>query len=411
MGEEERKEAYEKAQMIFDSLQMGNDFARMAKTYSEDPSSARNGGEIPWFGTGRMIPEFEDACFALEESGDITKPFKSFYGWHIIKLIDKKGIGTYEEMKPELQEKVNRGDRVKTRNERFVARIKNEYGFSESPEALQRVFNAVDNTLLQGNWKSQELSNDPSTLMKIGKRVVTTGEFAAYVESQQSRGKARNPISYLDELYRQFTQEVVMDYEDSRLSEKYPEFRYIYEEYHDGILLFDIMDQNVWSRAISDSIGLTQFHRDHRMDYMWEERADALLVSCGKDADPKRVRRAYKKIMKGKLDEAALNRKYCVSDTLTCITLTPLLVEEGENEMVDAMNGKPGLGSMTTGEDGSVSFVILREMRPAEPKELDEARGQITSDYQNYLEEVWIRELKKKYPVEINRELLERIET
>ena len=91
MSEEQKKEAYEKTQMIYDSLQMGTDFAYMASTYSEDPSSARNGGETPWFGTGRMFPEFEDACFSIEEKGDINKPFKSMLGWHIIKLLDKKG--------------------------------------------------------------------------------------------------------------------------------------------------------------------------------------------------------------------------------------------------------------------------------------------------------------------------------
>ncbi len=408
MSEDQKKEAYAKAQMIYDSLQLGTDFAYMARTYSEDPGSARNGGEIPWFGTGRMIPEFEDACFAIGNKGEYSKPFRSSYGWHIVKLLDKKGIGTYEEMKPDLKEKADRGDRKKYRNDKYVNKLKSEYGFTEFRGALDPVYASADSTLLRGTWDGGGLEDDQTPLLKIGDRTVTAGEFVEYTVSKQARGKSRNVVSYVDQLYDEFTNDVVIGYEESKLAEKYPEFRYIYEEYHDGILLFDIMDQMVWSRAVSDTLGLTAFHESHRDDYMWRERNDAIVVTCGEGADMEGVRKAYKKILKGKLDEAALNSLYCASDTVACIALKKMVVEEGENEMVDAMHGVPGLGPVVTGKD-SDSFVILRGVIPPEPKKLKEARGQITSDYQNYLEEVWVKELRQKYPVEVDRSLLSRI--
>jgi peptidyl-prolyl cis-trans isomerase SurA len=200
-----------------------------------------------------------------------------------------------------------------------------------------------------------------------------------------------------------------MDYEESRLPYKYPEFRYIYQEYHDGILLFDIMDQKVWSKAVSDTIGLVSFHKENRNNYMWEKRAEALLITCNEGVDVSQVRKAHKKILKGKLDEADLNGIHCSNDTVPCITVTSLLVEKGENEQVDAQWDTPGLGPVTE-EEGTSSFVILKKVRGPEPKALNEARGQITSDYQNYLEKEWIEELKQSYPVEVNRNLLSRIE-
>jgi peptidyl-prolyl cis-trans isomerase SurA len=405
MGEEEKKQAYAKVQMVYDSLLMGNDFADMARKYSEDPGSARNGGEMPWFGTGRMIPEFEEASFSLENKGDISKPFKSFYGWHIVKLIDKKGIGTFEEMKPELQEKASRGERRKYQTERYINKLKAEYGFTEYPEALEAVYAAADSTLLLGNWSGADLKGDQTPLAKIGDHPITTAEFVGYIIKNQNRNKSRHIQSYLDDLYKGFSNDQVIAYEDSKLSDKYPEFRYIYQEYHDGILLFDIMDQKVWSKAVSDTLGLKAFHDSHRNDYMWQARSDAIVVTCGEGADLGGIRKAYKKILKGKLDEEDLNRAYCASDTVPCITLEKLLVEQGENELVDAMNGQPGLGPVSTSGETS-SFVILKGVRPPEPKELDEARGQITSDYQNYLEEQWIEELRQKYPVEVDRSLL-----
>jgi len=406
MGEREKEEAFEKVQVIHDSLTMGADFARMAGVHSEDPSSARNGGEMPWFGTGRMIPEFEDICFSLDNKGDISKPFKSFFGWHIVQLLDKKGIGSFEEMKPELQEKVNRGDRVQYRNEKFITGLMEEYGFTEFPGALEPLYAAADSSLMQGKWVAGSLGSDDTPLLRIGQRAVPVGEFALFIQASQSRGRARDPKAIVNNLYGQFKQDVVMEYEESRLPEKYPEFRYIYQEYHDGILLFDIMDRNVWSKAVSDSAGLAAFHQAHRNDYMWKERADALLVTCGEGCDLEGLRKASKKIMRGRLDESELNERYCTGDTVPCITLTGLLVEPGENELVDAMQHEPGIGMVTNGTEGTSSYIILRGIRPPEPKELDDARGQITSDYQNYLEQKWIGQLREKYPVEVNRNLL-----
>ena len=407
-GEEEKKEAYEKVQMVYDSLQMGADFGPLAMRYSDDRASAQSGGEIPWFGTGRMIPEFENACFAIEKKGDYSKPFKSFYGWHIVKLIDKKGIGSYEEMKPELQQKIDRSDRNTARTDNFIAKLKSEYQFSENREALQPVYQAVDSTLRMGTWKAGELRDLNTQLLKIGEREVVSGEFAAYLEEEQYHGKARDPKVWVDQLYNSFSDEIVIDYEEARLPEKYPDFKYIYEEYHDGILLFDIMDQRVWSMAITDTSGLEAFHKEHRKDYMWEERTDAFVITCSEGANVSGVRSAHKKISKGKLDQEDLNAVYCDNDTIPCITLTHLLVEKGDNEMIDARHGESGPGPVTE-NDGISTFVIVKGLRSPEAKKLDEARGQITSDYQEYLESEWLKSLKEKYPVSINRELLTQI--
>jgi peptidyl-prolyl cis-trans isomerase SurA len=406
--EEQKKQAYEKIQMVYDSLQLGADFAGLALRYSDDRTSARSGGEIPWFGTGRMIPEFEDACFGIEKVGDYTKPFKSFYGWHIVKLLDKKGIGSYEEMKPELQQNMERSDRISYRNDLFLARLKKEYQFTEYPEALVPIYNAVDSTLRLGTWKAGRLRDLDNPLMKIGNRTIPAGTFASYVEEKQYHGKATDPRVWIDQLYKSFSDETVLAYEEQSLPEKYPEFRYIYQEYHDGILLFDIMDQRVWSRAMADTAGLEAFYKAHRKSYMWDERCDAYLVTCSGSADVEGIRSLYKKIRKGKLDQEELNRNFCSRDTVPCITLEHLVVEKGENALVDRQFGVSGLGPVVE-NGGSVRFVIVKGLRPPEPKELDEARGQITSDYQEYLEARWLNSLKEKYPVTVNRDLLAEI--
>jgi peptidyl-prolyl cis-trans isomerase SurA len=409
-SEEGKREAYEKIQMVYDSLQLGADFAEMAMRYSDDRSSARSGGEIPWFGTGRMISVFEDAAFSIEKKGEYTRPFKSSYGWHIVKLVDKKEIGSYEEMKPELQQKVNRSDRNSYSTDMFVSKLKQEYDYSENLESLAPVYEAADSTLMLGTWKAGTLKNLNSQLIRIGDRVVTTGEFATYLEEKQYHGKSGDPHSWVDQLYKDFSDEAVLGYEEERLPEKYPEFRYIYEEYHDGILLFDIMDQKVWSHAIEDTTGLEAFYRSHRKDYMWKERTEAFIVQCSGGIDAEAVRGDSRRIAKGRLDQEKLNEKYCTIDTVPCITLTRYLVEKGENEMIDERHGVTGPGPVVK-DNGTSSFVIIKGVHSPEPKKLDEARGQITSDYQEYLESEWLKSLREKYPVQVNRELLNRINT
>ena len=162
--------------------------------------------------------------------------------------------------------------------------------------------------------------------------------------------------------------------------------------------------------AIADTSGLVAFHKEHKKEYMWEERTDAFIVKCAKEADVAGINSTYKKIARGKLDQEALNAKYCSNDTIPCITLTRHLVEKGENEMIDARNGVKGPGPVIENEEAS-TFVIVKGVRSPEPKKLEEARGQITSDYQEYLESEWLKSLKEKYPVTINQELLNRIKS
>jgi len=407
-SEEEKKEAYEKIHMVYDSLQFGTDFGALATRYSDDQASARSGGELPWFGTGRMVREFEDACFAIEEKGTFSKPFKTFYGWHIVKLIDKKEIGSIEQMKPEILSKIDRSDRSTVRSDVFITSLKKEYQVSENMEALLPLYEAVDSTLRLGSWEAGSLKELNTQLITIGDRKVLNGEFAVYMEQEQYRGKARDPRVWVDQLYKNFSDALVLDYEEARLSEKYPEFRYIYEEYHDGILLFDIMDQKVWSMALSDSVGLETFHKEHKKSYMWGPRTDAYIVSCGEGADISGIRSAYKKINKGKFDQDALNDRYCSNDTIPCITLSHHLVERGVNEMIDAQNGVSGPGPVIENEETS-TFVIVKGLRSPEAKKLDEARGLVSSDYQEHLEKLWLASLKEKFPVSVNQDLLKQI--
>lgn len=406
---EEAAAAKKKMMLVNDSLKNGVEFEVLAKNNSEDNYSAKFGGEIPFFGVGRMFPQFENAAFSLKNPGDISEPLQSQYGWHMIKLIEKKPIGTYEEMKSDLQSKAVRGDRGKVKSERYVNKLKHEYDFQLNESAYEYLIERMDTSVFNGNWdpyNNQARFDEALFTIKNGKS--TVGDFFKYIYNGQRK---RNPMpipNYIENRYREFVEYFLIDTEKENLPVKFPEYRYILQEYHDGILLFDLMDKKVWTQAIQDTIGLENYYAQNRDNYMWGDRVEAVIVSCDSTVDMSAVEKAAKKISKGKWDQDELNKKFCRADSIICITLKDLKIEKGVNEHVDALNQTKGIGEIYN-ENGRKQFVIVKKVLPPMHKELDETRGQVTSDYQDQLEVLWLEELRNKYEIKVNKELLSRI--
>ena len=407
-SEEQKEEARKLAMALGDSLEMGVDFGELAKRHSDDRNSGVNGGELPWRGAGQYFKAFEDEAFALEQPGDITEPFNSFYGWHIIKLLDKKAVGTFEEMKPSLEKRVGRGDRDRVKRKRYLDKLKENYEFELNEDAYRTLYEVVDSSVFKGTWKaSEKVFGAGETLFTITGRTVTLGDFARHIEQQQRKRSAMHVQYFVDMTFNKYLEDLLLSIEKENLPEKFPEYAHILQEYHDGILLFELMDQKVWTKAVEDTTGLEQFFADHRSDYMWGERTRALEIICDSTVNVSKLHRKSHKIAKGRWDTDKLNRKFC-DDTTGCIRVNELIVADGENEHVDALKGQPGTGELYE-ENGTTRFVIFMEELEPMPKRLNETRGQVTSDYQDHLEKEWIKELRQKYEINVNRELLSKI--
>lgn len=410
MSQEDQVNAREKAMAISDSLGMGYPFEGFARRYSDDRNSAVKGGELPWFGTGRMIREFEQKAFSLENPGDVTEPFKTSYGWHIIKLLDKKGIGTYEEMESTLQSKALKGDRDRVKRERYLNKLKEKYNYHLNEDVYERLYTLVDSSIYQDKWDPyRNTSEYDQDLFTITGHTVSIGRIIRHLDSIQRK---RGPIpieNYVDIVFNRFLEEYMLEIEKESLPERFPEYRYILQEYHDGILLFELMDRKVWTKAVEDSTGLAEYFEKHRDEYMWDERMQGLIVSADSSVNIDDVLKKSGRIANGRWDADKLNKKFCDNDTINCITLEEFAVEEGRNEHVDALNGNLGVGEVYK-ENGRSNFVITTDKLPPMPKELNETRGLVTSDYQDYLEKQWIRDLREKYEINVNRELLSKVD-
>lgn len=397
-------------------LLSGESFESLAMKYSEDPSTANKGGLLPWFGTGKMVEEFENAAFDLNEAGDLAGPVRTDYGFHLIKLVDKKTLPKLEESRRELSKKVRRDSRAEITKTSFVNKLKKEYGAEVSErrlEALKLAAAKVDSLFYKGHplvgVRKSELGR---TLFSVAGEPRTVEDFVTWANAGKIRDLNRPADVMVVQEVDRYLEEELLAYEDTQLEGKHNDFRLLMEEYHDGILLFELTDQKVWSRAVSDSAGLVDFHSRNREQFMWPERLDAGIHTCEDAKIAKKVRKELRKTG----DVEGLRREL-IAERPLALRNEFRKFEDGENAWADRafealrsgelVPDKNGLLILETTEGGDqVILVHVREHMQPTPKTLDECRGAAIAAYQDHLEKEWIMELKRKYPHKINREAL-----
>jgi len=388
---------------VYTKLQSGTKFDELAKTCSDDKGSATKGGVLPRRGVNRLVPEFIDAVYALNEPGDYSRPVLTSYGWHIIMLVEKKNIKTPEESKAELKQKVMKDSRGETTRQVVIARIKQENGFTENPQALADFYTVVNDSIFAAKWKKEWASTLQGTMLSIGNVRYSQQDFASWLEKTQRKRETENIHNYVDKQYRTWADDCLIKFEDNRLEDKYPDFKSLLSEYRDGILLFDLTDQKVWSKAVKDTTGLKTYYQKNKKNYMWDTRLNASIYTV---KNPGLTEKIKAMILSGSADADIL--KAMNSDSLQVVTIESGKFSRNENKIIDSIPWTPGLsGDLQI--DGATVFVYVRKKLKPETKELNEARGLITADYQNFLEKEWIASLRAKYPVVINKEVLEKI--
>jgi peptidyl-prolyl cis-trans isomerase SurA len=414
---EDSTKARKKIFEIYDSLKAGKSFSELAQRYSDDKNSAKKGGELPAFSTGRMVPEFEKAAFALANNGDYTQPVLTQYGWHIIKRVSKKDIASFDEMKQELKQKISKDSRSQKSKESMIAKIKKEYNFKDDAKAKMELNAVVDSNFFNGSWKATAASKLNKNLMTIGTKTITQSDFAKYIENHQTKRTKTDIAVVMDELYKAFVTEQCLAYEETQLARKYADYRQLMQEYRDGILLFDLTDKKVWSKAVKDTTGLRTFYDANKSKYMWDERTEATVYSCKNDSVANAVRELLnpkpaeggKKKKKEAVEPKPMNDDDILGK-LNKTTQLNLRIEnnkfsKGDNEAVDKCSKTQGL-SENMNINKQVVFVKVVNTIAPEPKSLSEAKGLVTNDYQNVLEKEWIDSLRSKYKFELKQDVL-----
>lgn len=377
---------------IYDQLSKGASWDELCKQYSEDPGSKENGGKLRPFGTGAMasVPAFESAAFALQKPGELSDPFQTQYGWHIVKLEKKLPLQSFDEMAPTLRTKVARDERVQISKQALQAKLRKDYAFVESSPMKANVFSLADSTLKQGKWKAPSFATEKETLFSLKKNVYTAKSFITYVEKNQ-HASAQAPDKLMEQLYNNYVEASIARLLEDNLIANNPEYKMLLNEYYEGILLFEIMEKEVWNKATEDSIGQRNYFEAHASTYQAKERVDATVYSSSDKDFSSSLKAALKK---GDSTQLA-----------TYLQTQKIKKESGRFEKEEkAILGKItwAKGEYAVENNGLYYLVVVNNIVPPGGKTFDEARAAVISDYQNSLEQAWVDQLKVKYPVKIN---------
>ncbi|MFO7878923.1 MAG: peptidylprolyl isomerase [Bacteroidales bacterium] len=409
-SEEQLQKAEERVAEIKEKLDAGEDFHDLAKEYSEDRRSARTGGMMPWFGVGgKMISVFEDAAYELDTVGEISDLVTTNYGYHFIKLVDKEEIGSFEEEKPKLSSRISNSARASRSKDVLVENLKKEYNAKVYQENLDALAAKVTDSIFYGTWDAEEALHMDKPVLSFAGTQKSQGDFAEFLRKFNRKSPEKNLSKFVDEKFDEFVSKAILDYEEANLENKYSRFNYLLKEYHDGILLFDVTDKMVWSKAVEDTSGLQAYYEAHKEKYMWDTRYEVKKVNLSDKKLAKEIKKMFKK--QDDLSWEEIDSLYNTDDEENVSKAYWKVYEKGSDaqitEMVKDYSKKLNKkGEVLEADDESVLYI--RKHEPS-VKELSEARGLVTADYQNQLEKDWLEALHDKYEITIHEDVLKKI--
>lgn len=393
---QEQQRAERSANEIYGRLEGGEDFISLL-AFSEDRKTKDSMGELPEFGINKMMPAFEEAAFALEAPGDYSAPVETSIGWHVIQLIEKKPLQSFDELKSELKKKVKRDTRSRVGATRFMKRLKTEYDFAIDERWLGRTMNLVDkNAFGTGTWEIPALSRDRVVATFANEKIYQSEVLEFWAKNQNQSNEAVR-VEFLRVLFNAYSNDRMIAYEDGQLELKHADFRNLVREYKEGILLFDLTQEAVWNKAAQDSAGIATHYELIKEDYRWEDRIKATYWVSTDEKLAKKIAKWTAKNKSEKVQELLENE-----DALS-VAVQNGTYEKDDNSVIEAVwQQESGVFGPVELDNGSFAVVQIDEFIPSAPKALNEIKGLVIASYQDTLEKEWVNALKSKFEVTIN---------
>jgi peptidyl-prolyl cis-trans isomerase SurA len=388
-----------KAFEIVDQLKGGRSWDELCKENSADTNTKDRGGKLPPFTLGSLpaVPEFEAMAFSLTKPGEISDPFKSNLGWHIIKLERRIGVPSFEEAEPMLKRRIGRDERLQISQGAALRRRKLKMGINDNVLLRARLESAADTSLIRGNWKLASLDDiKTQALFTVGARAVTVSDFLKYVKEQQ-RPSALPPAAYLNQLYDGFLDKQMSEEEDRELQNTNEDYRNLVREYREGIMFFSIMEKEVWNAGSADTLGQRKYYESHKDKYQAGDRVYARIYSTSDKMFLQQVK-----------EKASRGDTLSVPDLKKFKSVTSFRAfGKGENKIVDMVTWAVGLHEAEA--DGMYYLVEIERLVPPGQKTFQEARASAISDYQEEIEKKWLADLRKKHPVKMNKKAVKAV--
>ncbi len=390
---------------VYKAIKSGADFSELAKKYSDDKMTYMNGGLMPEFGVAKYDGGFEKVAFSMKEDGDVSEPFQTEFGYHILKRISLSPVPANkndEAFMYNLTQEVLNDNRIESAKEKFLKEIFSKTGYKKNNAINEAALWKITDSFTLANKKIAAGNlNDQSILLFFNNNSrVTVGDWLQYAKRAKDNTQTSNALSYTQLLKNYLAITATENYRN-RLQEFNADFKYQLKEFKEGNMLFEIMEKNVWSRASADSAGLVKYYDQHKSNYLWNVSADAVLYSCPNATTAKN---AIEQIQKGR------SWKDVMSENPTQLQADSGRYELGQIPVIDRTNFTIGLitAPVTNTGDGTTVFAQIIKLYPAsQQRNFEDARGLVINDYQTFLEQKWIEQLKRKYPVKVNEKVFQ----
>ncbi|HFS67050.1 MAG TPA: peptidylprolyl isomerase [Flavobacteriia bacterium] len=360
---------------IYNKFKQGASFEKLAKQYSDDKMSAMKGGELKRFSYGRMIPEFADIAFSLKEKGDVSKPFKTKFGWHIVKLIDRYPVKSFDELHSFITKKIEKGERSVIVGKSMANKLKKKYDVKINKKGLNSYLN-----------KPKDNSINQEILFSVKEKKYRISDLKNYLNKNRKK-------TYID-----FIDAKVLEYYKNHLAEENQEYAYTLKEYQDGLLLFDLLQKKIWTKAESDTIGLQNFYKQNQSKYKWKKRVEASIASCTQKEKCQQV----KNLLEANIPIDQIKNKVNNGATIH-VLFTSGSFEINDEKLPKNLDIKKGVSKIIHEGKDDFKVVKINKIVPESIKKLAETKGKVISDYQDFLEKEWIKELHHKYPIKLNK--------
>lgn len=399
VSEDLKNQIKTKANDIYERILKGESFEDLAKQFSDDKGSGLRGGQLPWFGSYRMVPEFIKPIYNMK-IGEVYGPVETYFGYHIIKLNERRNVASFEEMQNELNSKIMKDIRFQIAINDFAELIKKQNKFVENKNELNQIIASVDDNIYTANWKAPNNLN--STLFSINEKKINQQDFLFFIENNQFIEKDDDKSVFVRKMYDEFVKQSLLNYENDNLENKYPEFAALMKEYFNGILLFELTDQMVWSKALKDTAGLELFYNKIKNNYKYPPRIDAEFYYF---ENLKTANSAYKII------EKDIKRKRDFSNSLKSLKAKNKIdfkEEKGifvkaDHNLLKNINQTGVINPIEL--EGRFVVIVVNRLLDPEPRPLHEIKGIVANEYQNYLEQKWIEDLRSKFSWSVNEEV------
>ncbi len=405
-GKDQAFDPEERINELLALLKQGESFESLATQYSDDKNSGKKGGKLKVFRRGDLRAiEFEDAVYGLQKPGDIAGPIKTDFGWHIIRLEQKFPVPTYEDEFPKLEERVKGGIRSKIVTTALSNKIKEKYTFKNGTSHRPFFDTYVTEDFTKRLWKYDTIpASHDEVLFTIGNRDVRFNDFAQFlVERQKGSSTFKLKDNIVNDYYGEFEVVQLKKYFRDNLELENEEYAGTIDEYRSGLLIFDVMNKNIWKKAKTDSIGLQGFYETRKDNYMGKDQIQGDIISSTSNDIAKRV----KELLGQEKTSEEIKEMLNADDKVNVLVSTGKF-EEGQRELPENFEMKKGVSKVYEKNDGFI-VVDVEYLVPAREKSLKDVKGRVLSDYQNHLETKWMEGLRQKYNVEINKKALKKV--